>query len=124
MYMADGKRKYRSDLKEYKISFKLSEADYRKLEWDVKQSGVDRSKYLRELVRGAGGIDREFPTDRARLIRQISGIATNINQIAHYANSQGSIYFSEMDKLSALLQEIKVLLGEVLEVWRLRKSST
>ena len=122
--MADGRRKYHSDLKEYKVSFKLSEMDYRKLERDVKQSGVDRSKYLRALVQGAGGIDKDFPTDRSNLIRQITGIATNVNQIAKYANSQGAIYFSEMDKLQVLLQEIKQLLKEVLEVWRLRKSST
>ena len=109
--MADGRKKYHSDLKEYKVSFKLSEVDYRKLERDAKQSGVDRSKYLRALVQGAGGIDKEFPTDRANLI-------------AKYANSQGAIYFSEMDKLQVLLQEIKQLLKEVLEVWRLRKSST
>lgn len=122
--MADGRRKYHSDLKEYKVSFKLSEMDYRKLERDVKQSGVDRSKYLRALVQGAGGIDKEFPTDRANLIRQITGIATNVNQIAKYANSQDAIYFSEMDKLQVLLKEIKQLLKEVLEVWRLRKFST
>ena len=121
--MADGRKKYQSDLKEYKVSFKLSEADYKKLEQDVKQSGVDRSKYLRALVQGAGGIDKDFPMDRANLIRQITGIATNVNQIAKYANSQGVIYFSEMDKLKVLLQEIKQLLKEVLEVWRLQKFS-
>lgn len=122
--MADGRKKYHSDLKEYKISFKLSETDYRKLEKDAKQSGVDRSKYLRALVQGANGIDKEFPIDRATLIRQITGIATNVNQIARYANSQGAIYFSEMDKLQVLLQEIKRLLEEVLEVWRLRRFLT
>ena len=121
--MADGRKKYQSDLKEYKVSFKLSEADYKKLEQDVKQSGVDRSKYLRALVQGAGGIDKDFPMDRANLIRQITGIATNVNQIAKYANSQGVLYFSEMDKLKVLLQEIKQLLKEVLEVWRLQKFS-
>lgn len=121
--MADGRKKYQSDLREYKVSFKLSEADYKKLEQDVKQSGVDRSKYLRALVQGAGGIDKDFPMDRANLIRQITGIATNVNQIAKYANSQGVIYFSEMNKLQVLLQEIKKLLQEVLEVWRLRKFS-
>lgn len=39
--MADGRKKYQSDLKEYKVSFKLSEADYIKLEQDVKKSGVE-----------------------------------------------------------------------------------
>lgn len=121
--MADGRKKYQSDLKEYKVSFKLSEVDYKKLERDVKKSGIDRSKYLRALVQGAGGIDKDFPMDRANLIRQITGIATNVNQIAKYANSQGVIYFSEMDKLKVLLQEIKQLLKEVLEVWRLQKFS-
>ena len=124
MYIAEGKKKYYSDLKEYKISFKLSEEDYRKLEHDVKEAGVDRSKYLRALVQGAGGIDKTFPADRANIIRQITGIAVNINQVAKIANSQGRIYFSDMDKLQILLGEIKSLLKEVLETWQLRKSST
>ena len=46
------------------------------------------------------------------------------NKLLPYFNSQGAIYFSEMDNLQVLLQEIKQLLKEVLEVWRLRKSST
>lgn len=122
MYITEGKKKYYSDLKEYKISFKLSEADYRKLEQDVNEAGVDRSKYLRALVQGAGGIDKTFPMDRANLIRQITGIAVNINQVAKIANRQGRIYFSDIGKLQVLLDEIKSLLGEVLETWQLRKS--
>ncbi len=94
------------------------------MEQDVKEAGVDRSKYLRALVQGTGGIDKTFPEDRAKLIRQITGIAVNINQVAKIANSQGRIYFSDIDKLQALLGEIKILLEEVLATWQLRKSST
>ena len=40
--MANGKRKYCSDKKERKVTFKLSENDYLKLMEDVKEAGVDK----------------------------------------------------------------------------------
>ena len=76
--MADGKRKYCSNKKERKVTFKLSENDYFKLMEDAKEAGVDKSKYLRALVQNGGKVDFTFPKDRTTLIRQITGIATNI----------------------------------------------
>ena len=86
MCMSDG-RKYRSNLKEHKISVKLSMVELEKLDDSAANAGVNRSRYIRELIRGNGNIDFTFPEDRANLIRQVSGIATNINQIAKYVNT-------------------------------------
>lgn len=41
---------------------------------------MNESKYLRELI-VHGGVDATHAEDRRNLIRQISGIATNINQM-------------------------------------------
>lgn len=119
--MPDG-RKYRSNLKEHKISVKLSTVELEKLDEAASSAGVNRSKYIRELLHGNGNVDVSFPKDRANLIRQISGIATNINQIARVVNTNGIIYESQLNTIKDLLKDIQLLLQEVLQQWRLRRS--
>ena len=77
--MADGKRRYKSDRKDYKISVKLSEKDMDILKAALKRTGMTASAYIRELIRTGGNIDTGYPEDRARVIRVIAGIANNIN---------------------------------------------
>lgn len=120
--MADGKRKYCSNKKERKVTFKLSENDYLKLMEDAKEAGVDKSKYLRALVQSGGKIDFTFPKDRTNLIRQITGIATNINQIAKVANMMSYVPFQDLKDIKEALLEIQRLLREVLTVWQSQKS--
>ncbi len=120
--MANGKRKYFSDKKECKVTFKLSENDYLKLMEDAKEAGVDKSKYLRTLVQSGGKIDFTFPKDRTNLIRQITGIATNINQIPKVANTMSYVPFQDLRDIKGALLEIQRLLREVLTVWQSQKS--
>ena len=120
--MADGKRKYCSNKKERKVTFKLSENEYLKLMEDAKEAGVDKSKYLRALVQNGGKIDFTFPKDRTTLIRQITGIATNINQITKVANTMSYVPFQELRDIKEALLEIQRLLREVLTVWQSQKS--
>lgn len=116
--MADGNRKYRSDKKVYKVSFKLSEAELLKLESDARKAGKNRSEYLRELVKNSKGVDTTFASDRSSFIRQITGIATNVNQIAKVVNTQGFAYSGDITGLKRDLEEIKRLMQEVLSVWQ------
>ena len=60
--------------------------------------------------------------DRAKIIRVIAGIANNINQAVKLGNSQGRLYYSDIDKLQSSMDEVKKTFGEVLEVWRLQRS--
>ena len=124
--MADGKRRYKSDRKDYKVSVKLSEKDMDILKAALKRTGMTASAYIRELIRTGGNIDTSYPEDRARAIRVIAGIANNINQAVKLGNSQGRLYYSDIDKLQNSLQnsldEVKKTFGEVLEVWRLQRS--
>ena len=55
--MADGKRRYKSDRKDYKISVKLSEKDMDILDAAVRNSGKTVSEYVRELIRLGGNVD-------------------------------------------------------------------
>lgn len=93
--MADGKRRYKSDRKEHKVSVKLSEKDMDILKAALNRTGMTASAYIRELIRTGGNIDTSYPEDRARAIRVIAGIANNINQAVKLGNSQGRLYYSD-----------------------------
>lgn len=116
--MADGNRRYRSDKKVYKVSFKLSEAELQKLESDAKKAGKNRSAYLRELVKNSKGVDATFAADRSSFIRQITGIATNVNQIAKVVNTQGYAYSGDISRIKRDLEDIRRLMQEVLTTWQ------
>ena len=116
--MADGNRRYKSDKKLYKVSFKLSEEDKRLLEAGAQKAGMNISEYLRNLVRGGGNVDASFTTDRGNFIRQITGIATNVNQIAKVVNTQGYGYASDILSVKQDLEDVKMLTQEVLTVWQ------
>lgn len=116
--MAGGNRRYKSDRKDYKISFKLSESELMKLESDAKKAGKNRSEYLRELVKNSKGVDTTFASDRSSFIRQITGIATNVNQIAKVVNTQGYAYTSDINKIKNDLADIRKLMQEVLALWQ------
>ena len=116
--MADGNKRYKSDKKVYKVSFKLSETELLKLESDAKKAGKNRSEYLRELVKNSKGVDTTFAADRSSFIRQITGIATNVNQIAKVVNSQSFAYSSDINKIKRDLEDIKRLMQEVLVTWQ------
>ena len=122
--MADGNRRYKSDRKLYKVSFKLSEEDKQKLEDGARKAGMNISEYLRNLVRSGGNVDSSFAMDRSNFIRQITGIATNVNQIAKVVNTQGFAYSSDINRLKRDLDDIKDLMQEVLTVWQLLRYST
>lgn len=116
--MADGNRRYKSDKKLYKVSFKLSEEDKQTLEEGARKAGMNISEYLRNLVRSGGNVDSTFAADRGSFIRQITGIATNVNQIAKVVNTQGYAYSGEVNRLKRDLEDIKKLTQEVLTVWQ------
>ena len=101
---------------------KLSEKDMDILKAALKRTGMTVSAYIIELIRTGGNIDISYPKDRARAIRIIAGIANNINQAVKLGNSQGRLYYSDIDKLQNSLDDVKKTFGEVLEVWRLQRS--
>ena len=55
--MADGKRRYKSDRKDHKVSVKLSEKDMDILKAALNRTGMTASAYIRELIRTGGNID-------------------------------------------------------------------
>ena len=116
--MADGNRRYKSDKKLYKVSCKLSVEDKRLVEEGAQKAGMNISEYLRNLVRSGGNVDSTFVADRGNFIRQITGIATNVNQIAKVVNTQGYGYTRDILAVKQDLEDVKRLMREVLTVWQ------
>ncbi len=120
--MADGRKKYRSDLKEHKITVKVSETEFEFVDKKAKDAGKNRSRYIRELIRGNGNIDSTFAIDRANLFRQVSGVATNVNQIDRMVNTNKFLRSSDLFDIELKLDTLLKIFREVLDEWQLRKS--
>lgn len=110
------KNKTRSEARANR-TFRLSEYESQKLKAEANAAGMNESKYIRELIL-RGGVDTAYTSDRQNLIRQISGIATNVNQIAKHANECNWIGNTEILKIIMNLEEIKKLVKELILKWR------
>ena len=73
---------------------------------------------MRELVKNSKGVDTTFAADRSSFIRQITGIATNVNQIAKVVNTRGFAYSSDINGIKRDLEDVKRLMQEVLVTWQ------
>ena len=118
-----GRKRYLPDKKLYHLTVKLSEKEADILERDAMVFGKDKSKYVRHLIMSGGKADAAFVTDRANLIRQISGVANNINQIAKQANTTKVVSGYQMEEIRELLRENRELLTEVLKLWQSQRLS-
>ena len=77
------------------IGLWLDEKEYRHLEEQCSVTGLSVSTLVRKLV--AGTQLRPRPPDQyAALLRELSAIGNNINQIAYWANAQKSIREAEI----------------------------
>ncbi|NLL95944.1 MAG: MobC family plasmid mobilization relaxosome protein, partial [Clostridiaceae bacterium] len=77
----------------------------------------NESKYVRELIIH-GGVDATHAEDRRNLIRQVSGIATNINQMAKHCNEIGWFGSTDARRMKEALDAVLELLKELIERWR------
>ena len=94
------------------ISAWLSESDYRHLKKLMDASGLTTSNIIRKLLEGVEVTPR--PTEHTvALLRELSAIGNNINQIAHTANATRSVS-------TAQLNEVQRLLGEA---WKMIKDT-
>ncbi len=93
------------------IPLRLNEREYRYLSEQVKTSGLSREEYLRSLI-----LDKEIHprpcTHHAELVRQISGLCNNANQLAHRANSTGMAGQQSVDEMTRIAKEVWLTIKE------------
>lgn len=71
------------------IPVRLNAKELRHLEEQVKKSGFSREEYLRTLIMGAE-VHAKPCEHHGDLLRKISGLCNNANQLAHVANGSGT----------------------------------
>lgn len=81
----------------------LDEKEYRQLQEQCSVTGLSTSALIRKRI--AGTQLRPRPPDQyAGLLRELSAIGNNINQIAHWANARGDIREAEVTDAIALVR--------------------
>ena len=87
------------------IPLRLTDKELKHLNQLAAQSGVSREKFLRALIMGKTIRPRPC-THHADLLRKVSGLCNNANQLAHRANSTGVAGQESVDKMIQISQEI------------------
>ncbi|MFQ8432062.1 DNA mobilization endonuclease VirD1/MobC family subunit [Amaricoccus sp. W119] len=105
------------------ISVRVTEAELAELDVQIAVLGIKRNRALRIAARRIGGfleIDAALVAELRALNRQIAGIATNVNQIAHAANRTHDpdyrAFLEERAELGRVLLEVRGLLQRMLDL--------
>jgi predicted DNA binding CopG/RHH family protein len=77
-----------AEKKGYKVSLKMATEEYYLLKSKARLAGISLSEYIRSVVKKSEVRQRLSPEHLGH-IRQLSGMANNINQIARKANAAG-----------------------------------
>lgn len=86
------------------VSVWMNEAEYRHLKRQAEIAGMGTDPFIRSLV--AGSQLRPRPPDQyAALLRELSAIGNNINQIAYWANARRGVRESEITDAAALVRK-------------------
>ena len=86
------------------ISVWMNETEYQHLKKQARLAGMGTDPFIRSLVSGTQLRPRP-PDQYAALLRELSAIGNNINQIAYWANAQRSISEPEIIDASALARK-------------------
>ena len=84
-----------------RISLRLDSAEYEHLKQLSADTGLKMEPVLRSLIVGAELRPRP-PDELPELLRQLSGMAVNINQIAKVANARGFVRMEDIDRIKAM----------------------
>lgn len=95
------------------IGLWLDDAEYQRLCEQCGISGLTASAHVRKLIMNSQLRPRP-PGELPRLLRQLSGIANNVNQIAYHVNARKCATDADLRELAALVQEAHRLVKETL----------
>lgn len=88
-----------------RISLRLNSAEYAHLKQLSADSGLKMEAVLRQLIVGAE-IKPRPPDDLPELLRQLSGMAVNINQIAKVANASGFVRAEDIERIKTMQAQL------------------
>ena len=91
--------------REHVIPLRLNKKELAYLEKQVELSRMPREEYLRALVMG-GEVRARPCTHHADLLRKVSSLCNNANQLAHVANSTGFAGRQSVDEMTRIAREV------------------
>ena len=99
--------KIASEKMKYKVTIKMATEDFYTYKSLALKAGIGLSEYIRECLK-KGYVKERISVEYIGLIRKLSGMANNINQIARQANAQG--YTSVVNENCAICEAIDNLI--------------
>ena len=91
----------------------MNEQEYRHLKSQAKIAGMGMDPFIRSLVLGIQLRPRP-PDTYAALLRELSAIGNNVNQIAHNTNASKTASQAEIDEAVKLVRQAWRLVKETL----------
>ncbi len=95
------------------ISVWMNDQEYQHLKAQAAKAGLGIDPFIRSLAAGVQLRPRP-PDTYAALLRELSAIGNNANQIAYWANAQRSISEKDIREAAALVREAWRLVKEAL----------
>lgn len=100
--------------KPYKtLTLRLNERQYAHLQQQAEATGLKMEPLIRQLITGVNLRPRP-PDTYAALLRELSAIGNNINQLAHQANARGEATRDEIYEAARLVRQVARLVKDTL----------
>ena len=92
-------------IRNHPVSLWLTDQEYQHLKQQVEITGLKVDPFIRRLIMGANLRPRP-PDTYAALLRELSAIGNNINQLAHQANARGEATNEEIREAARLVRQV------------------
>lgn len=110
------------------VTVRMNDTEYADFQNKVEESGLSQQAYIISAVRGATitpsdeiAVLKEISKTFADFEKQVRGLCTNVNQMAHVANGQG--YLPDEEALTRLSDQLGNMRKESEEIWQSIRSS-
>ena len=110
------------------VSIRYSDEEYKVLQEKIKESGQTKSAYIINATlngKVSSADDVNEMKEQSKLLldidKQLRGMGTNLNQMAHVANGKGII--PSVDKLKEIEREVVDVKREVDDIWQSTRQS-
>ena len=102
--------------REVMLNFKATPSEVQSIQKKMSDAGVkNMSAYLRAMVMNGYMIKLDIPQIR-EVLRLLSNMTNNLNQIAKRVNAHGSIYETEMEEIKQGQDELWALMNQLLTI--------
>lgn len=110
------------------VTVRMNETEYADFQNKVEESGLTQQAYIISAVRGATitssdeiAVLKDISKTFANFEKQVRGLGTNINQMAHVANGQGVLPTEK--SLTVLSDQVSNMRKESESLWQSIRSS-